>query len=356
MTALAVATGGMVAATTVPASAATGWVAQTPPNPAGTTFASLDGVSCSSATNCIAVGSQDPTNTESTALAEHWNGSAWALQTAVNPAGDTAVDLSGVSCPTATFCMAVGFNQPSVGSSTAVAESWNGSTWTLRAPVSPAEAWPSAVSCTSSTNCEVVGTDSTGTLAEHWNGSTWTTQTSPTPDGLTAVSCLSASFCEATNDSDQAANWNGSTWSLQTTTSEYLLFSVSCATTTSCEATGYTDPDDPSAVAEHWNGSTWTNQIANGTAAILWGVSCPAAAATCVAGGTESNPNGDGETIATGGYWSGSAWAQQAVALPSGALNDNFQAISCPTTTFCIGVGDYESTAGNYWNFAGKWT
>ena len=74
------------------------------------------------------------------------------------------------------------------------------------------------------------------------------------------------------------------------------------------------------------------------------------------AGGTESNPNGDGRTIATGEYWNGSAWAQQAIALPSGALTDNFQAISCPTTTFCIGVGDYESTAGDTRNFAGEWT
>jgi len=356
MTALAVVTGTMVAASTVPASAATGWVAQTPPNPAGTTFAALDAVSCSSATNCIAVGNQDPTDTESTALAEHWNGSTWALQTAVNPAGDTSVFLSGVSCPTATFCMAVGVNQPSVGSSTGVAESWNGSTWTLHAPVSPADAWLSAISCTSSANCEAVGTDSTGTLAEHWNGSTWTTQTSPTPDGLTAVSCLSASFCEATNDSEQAANWNGSTWSLQTTTSDYLLFAVSCATTTSCEATGYESGDSGGAVAEHWNGTTWTNQIAYGTAAVLWAVSCAASATTCVSAGTESNPNGDGRTIATGEYWNGSTWAQQAVALPSGVLSDNFQAISCPTTTFCIGVGDYESTAGDTRNFAGEWT
>jgi hypothetical protein len=37
------------------------------------------------------------------------------------------------------------------------------------------------------------------------------------------------------------------------------------------------------------------------------------------------------------------------------APSDNFQAISCPTTTFCIGVGDYESTVGDTWNFAGEW-
>jgi hypothetical protein len=111
MTALVMATGAMIAATAVPASAA-GWVAQTTPNPAGTTFSELIAVSCSSTTNCVAVGDQQPDASESLALGEHWNGSTWSQQTAVLPSTALSDNFQGISCPTTTFCIAVGSLQP----------------------------------------------------------------------------------------------------------------------------------------------------------------------------------------------------------------------------------------------------
>jgi hypothetical protein len=41
-------------------------------------------------------------------LAEHWNGSRWAIQPTPNPTGQAPSVLSGVSCTAATACTAVG--------------------------------------------------------------------------------------------------------------------------------------------------------------------------------------------------------------------------------------------------------
>jgi hypothetical protein len=331
---------GVLAGSAMPASAATGWVVQTTANPAGGVLNELDAVSCASAANCMAVGNQQSSAGASTVLAEHWNGSTWALSAALNPSGDTGLFLTGVSCPSATYCVAVGVNQPSVSASTAVAESWNGSTWTLQSPVSPTKAWLSAVSCTATNNCEAVGSDSAGPLAEHWNGSTWAAQTVPAAaGGLNAVSCVSASFCKATNAGALAATWNGSTWTTQAT-QPGTLFSISCATTTSCEVVGYLlVGQTASTVVEHWNGSTWAYQTVDG-ADTLWGVSC-ASATSCIAVGTQQNPNGSGRQLTAADIWNGSTWTHQSTPNPSGAGDADFQAVSCPTTADCTGVGDW---------------
>jgi hypothetical protein len=263
-----------------------------------------------------------------------------------------------VSCPSATYCIAVGVNQPTVKSETAVAESWNGSTWTLQSPVSPAGAWLAGVSCTATNNCEAVGRDTAGPLAEHWNGSTWAAQTVPAAAGaLSGVSCVSASFCEAISDgSSEAEDWNGSTWATQTF-QPGDPFAVSCASATSCEAVGYTfGDDDVFALAEHWNGSTWAYQttVSPNDNAALYGVSC-ASATSCIAAGLYDAANGDGDTLAE--YWNGSTWTEQSSPNPSGSENADFQGISCPSTADCTAVGDWYATSPSLARTLGEqWT
>ena len=66
------------------------WKIQPTPNPSGATFSYLNGVSCTAATACIAVGySRNSTGTD-LALAERWNGSSWRIQPTPNPAGAKA--------------------------------------------------------------------------------------------------------------------------------------------------------------------------------------------------------------------------------------------------------------------------
>ena len=102
------------------AAAASGWSIQHTPNPAGGSGSILNGVSCTSASACTAVG--DSSNgTATVTLAERWNGTRWSIQTTPNPAGGSNSMLNGVSCASATACTAVG------GSSNGtLAEGWNG--------------------------------------------------------------------------------------------------------------------------------------------------------------------------------------------------------------------------------------
>jgi hypothetical protein len=311
--------------------AAAGWLIQSTPDPAGGQLDGLIAVSCSSATACTAVGNEE-TSSASLALAERWNGSTWTLQTAVDPSGDTSVILDGVSCPSATYCVAVGSNG-SGKTATAVAESWNGSGWTLLSPVSPAGASLSGVSCISATSCEAVGWATHAGLAESWNGSTWTSQAAP-DDVLRAVSCVSASYCNAVS-----AYWNGSIWTAAQATPTMISYGISCVSASSCEAVGIYGEN---AAAASWNGSTWTAEtVPNPGGSVLYSVSCTSSS-SCVAGGDIVTGTG-GTTLAE--QWNGSSWSEMTTPNPSGAYEANFQGISCPSSTDCTAVGDWYATS-----------
>jgi hypothetical protein len=119
---------------------------------------SLEGVSCLSSTSCFAVGFQN-----NTGLIEQWNGGGWVP---VNPAG--ANRRAAVSCATAEACMATGVET--------VTELWNGRKWGNRGAIDPSgrvvtELW--GVSCPSATMCMAAGQTSTRAVAEIWNGKRW---------------------------------------------------------------------------------------------------------------------------------------------------------------------------------------
>ena len=124
----------------------------------------LEGVSCSAAAACAAVGSYNGAT-----LAAGLSGPTWATQS--TPSGATSSDLAGVSCASATACTAVG------QSGETLAETWNGTTWTIQPTANPTAATSSrlnTVSCTTSAACTAVGyyTDSAGTvltLAEQYS-------------------------------------------------------------------------------------------------------------------------------------------------------------------------------------------
>lgn len=72
--------------------------------------ASLSSVSCTAASDCIAVGAVQEMRSGSFQffpLAEHWNGSAWTVLPAPAPRHPGGGDLlSSVSCTSSTSCMA----------------------------------------------------------------------------------------------------------------------------------------------------------------------------------------------------------------------------------------------------------
>jgi opacity protein-like surface antigen len=85
----------------------TTWTFQTPPNVTGNNTEKLNGISCASASSCVAVGSYfDGVNT--VPLAEIWNGSAWSVANPLTPSGASDSEIFGVSCKSSSSCMAVG--------------------------------------------------------------------------------------------------------------------------------------------------------------------------------------------------------------------------------------------------------
>ena len=169
----------------------------------------LSGLSCPTITFCMAVGTDDLRHP----LVYKWDGETWSIED--TPRLPVRGHLYGVSCPTTQFCQAVG--ERSKGRT--LAEMWNGSQWQIEdSPTTRAEALLAGVSCPSTQTCIAVGyagPDYGDTLAELWDGSTWSIQQTPNPFGgghLASVSCVSVSSCVAVGSPGSqplAEEWTG---------------------------------------------------------------------------------------------------------------------------------------------------
>jgi subtilisin family serine protease len=96
------------------------WTLQNTPNPSGATESLFQDVSCATETSCTAVGSSVSGGSTKT-LAEKWNGTSWSIQGTPNPSGSTFSSLFGVSCQSTT-CMGVGWSTDGSGVDTTLAE------------------------------------------------------------------------------------------------------------------------------------------------------------------------------------------------------------------------------------------
>ncbi len=163
----------------------------------------------------------------------------------------------GVSCPTGSFCMSVGLTATG-----AVAEQWHGSTWQAISPTNPPGASHAkllAVSCVSATFCDAAGSVSEEgrqrPLVETWNGTGWSRAGLPKPEektqsGLNGVSCLSPRACTVVGESlsestgitkPRVEMLTKATWALQTAPTPQTwtpLTSVSCTSSIACVAVG----------------------------------------------------------------------------------------------------------------------
>jgi hypothetical protein len=123
----------------------------------------LYGVSCVSAAACTAVGSHENTRKAQRVLAESWNGTSWSVVPSPNAGRvNSANVLAGVSCVSATACTAAGgyYNWGS-GNEKTLVESWDGTSWSV-APT-PNAGLPTSfdllngVSCVSAAACAAAG-------------------------------------------------------------------------------------------------------------------------------------------------------------------------------------------------------
>src|SRR5215468_7731388 len=267
------------------------WRIQPVPSPPGAAWSALLGVSCVSPSACEAVGATVSRSRAWRVLAERWNGTRWQIQPA--PSSGSSY-LVGVSCTSPTACTAVGGSAPGTPGK-ALAERWDGSSWRVQPASSPAGAFLAGVACASPSACTAVGGSDAGTLAEQWNGTTWTTRAPPNPPHgggfLNGVACLSSSACTAVGNSNSgnlAERWNGTRWQIQPTPNPpgaqfTFLNTVARASASTCIAAGaYIDSSGAfRALAERWDGASWaiqpTPRLPGGMISLLIGVACTSA-------------------------------------------------------------------------------
>ncbi len=94
----------------------------------------VNGVACTSVTNCYAVGVSGPSAQSTVSLIEQWNGTKWAVVPSPNAAGNNT--LQAVSCASGQSCMAVGGSSQGSSLST-LAMQLSGGHWSITPTPSP---------------------------------------------------------------------------------------------------------------------------------------------------------------------------------------------------------------------------
>ena len=155
---------------------------------------------------------------------------------------------------------------------------------------------------------------------------------------LIAVTALSTALAPA-----------GSGWSIQLTPNpsqhENLLYGVSCPSAAACTAVGggfSAKQQVPRNIALTWNGSRWSAASvpdpAGAAYSILKDVSC-ASASTCIAVGDDSSGT-------VGVARSGTRWSVLSTVNPPTAESSQLHSVSCRSATACTAVGWYEQIVG----------
>jgi len=204
-------------------------------------YAAITALHCTSLTFCEVAGDYQPGTSGGTVnpLLAAWNGNRFILQSAAAvPSGLDFGEFTDISCSSERNCAAVGIGISGTGPAySSIMEKWNGATWTAEkwsGPKGSRRAVLTGVSCTSATNCVAVGFDGTGSASRAaslvWNGTKWLTAGVPSvgkrlDSALDSVSCPKTGACEAIgvygpataeNPKPLAAGWNGKAWKLTT--------------------------------------------------------------------------------------------------------------------------------------------
>lgn len=245
-------------------------------------------------------------------------------------ASGTLHNLTGVSCPTVSTCIAVG------DAGTILSSGDSGLSWHRQ--TSGTDDQLVGVSCSSSSGCVAVGYAITGPandvviLTTGNGGVSWRTQHLGDYSIQSAVSCAPDGYCLTVGSATiLARSTPDAPWHNQTPGTTEMLEGVSCSTGRQCVAVGVplregNGVNDTAILLLNTSdgGNSWHSQLAE-TTQLLSGVSC-AKGGRCIvvgAGGTILS-SGDGAAI----------WAAQA----SGTGKDLW-AVSCPSSSRCVAIG-----------------
>jgi hypothetical protein len=142
----------------------------------GSSNARFNGVACSDAAHCVAVGQAYAGNTRGiTPIVGESNGSTWHVGTAPVPQVMNSSELTGVSCVGTGDCWAVGSagtygTSSNPSSQQAAVEHWDGTQWTYGlGPAIPAGDYGNeldGVACVAGGQCMAVGEDNPSSSGE----------------------------------------------------------------------------------------------------------------------------------------------------------------------------------------------
>ncbi|MGH9018147.1 MAG: hypothetical protein ACRDY1_10415, partial [Acidimicrobiales bacterium] len=356
------------------------WSASALPAPTGGTSPAPQAVSCAGPQNCLAVGADAAGAGAEQALAETWAGGSWSASTLPVPAALPDAVLTALACPSSATCVAVGDDDGAGGAQMPVAETEQGDAWTSTVLPLPAGSVASGdadpelagLSCPTSTACVAVGYAPGAALTEHpmvetRSGTTWRARRLPLPRGehrqsaaLAAISCVSATSCVAVGSLRSEAHglvetladgtWTATALAPPAGSPRRALSGVSCSTATSCVAVGAywgTDPGLSRPLAATLAGTSWkvaalpvpgsARRNVAFTVPSLRAVSCPTAG-TCVAAGFL--PTGFDTTVPMVETLSAGRWRASIPPAPPAANWTLLWGVSCPGAGSCAAVGE----------------
>ena len=295
-----------------------------PPDPpwirrASGTLGNLSGVSCPTISTCIAVGDAG------TILATGDGGRSWQRRIS-----GTIDHLISASCSNDRICVAVGYGDNLSVDPVILTTSNGGVSWLIQHLGS--YNYQLSVSCMSGGYCVSAGNYGE-ILARGTFGATWRSRASGTMDTLEGVSCWIGHQCVAVGVPVNATGGLNDTailllhthdgdnsWHSQPAGNSQWLNGVGCSVDGRCVAVGL----GGTILGSSNGGASWAPQL-SGTGRDLWGVSCQDRARCVVAGRGTILSTADG----------GASWHSQSPGT-SWAL----AGASCPDVDHCVLVGD----------------
>jgi len=264
----------------------------------------ITGVSCPSDSLCMAVDG-NAGRYSILSLADEWTDPV---------AGDITTLPQGVSCPTATFC--------ALTDTAGRARLSNGSAWGSGTPVFTTLG---PVSCPTATFClAAAGVDVAAYHDGMWSGLA-NLEPSNGSTTINDISCSSPSFCAVVDSKGRVAFYNGTQWSALGTIDFDALTTVSCSGPKLCVAA------DTSGRLLNFNGLTWSSPTYADTYNRVTDVSC-VGANFCAAVDDAGNAL----------YFNGSSWsALSIISGGGGALS-----LSCVSARFCYATTTASTVSG----------
>ncbi|HEX4733570.1 MAG TPA: hypothetical protein VH247_04095 [Thermoleophilaceae bacterium] len=283
----------------------------------------LAGVSCGTATFCVAVDVAG--NAFTSADPADGSSATWTGPVDI----DSPNSITGISCVSATFCAAVDHQGNAL--------TYNGTIWSSTSI--DASHHLTSVGCASSTLCLAGDDNGSGYL---YNGATWSaTPVSANKRGIDGADCATGPLCVAIAGPN-AFVYTG-TWSSPEATGSGGVGGISCVTTTFCVAA-----DGNGSVLKTIDGNSWTLDRINGENHFNW-ISC-AATNFCAAVDTEGQFGVDGNALT----FNGVSWTKYNPPIDQNpGVGGGLVSVSCPSPTFCAAV-DFGGHALTYNN--GSWS